>query len=99
MRVHISCYLAAWAKTHAVRIQFIQPGKPAQNGFVERFNRTYREEVLDAYLLDEARRITAEWLQDYNTIRPHAALGNQTPYEYSANLENVYLSVVQKTGA
>jgi len=55
--------------------------------------------VLDAYLLDEARRITAEWLQDYNTIRPHAALGNQTPYEYSANLENVYLSVVQKTGA
>jgi len=45
---------------HAVNIEYIQPGKPAQNGFVERFNRTYREEVLDAYLfssLNEARRI------------------------------------------
>jgi hypothetical protein len=59
----ISHHLAAWAEMHAVHIQFIQPGKPAQNGFIERFNRTYREEVLDAYLfssLDEARRITAE---------------------------------------
>jgi putative transposase len=53
--------MAGWARRYAVRIHFIQPGKPAQNGFVERFNRTYREDVLDAYLfnsLDEARRIT-----------------------------------------
>ena len=56
----ISHHMAAWAEQHAVKIEFIQPGKPAQNGFVERFNRTYREEVLDAYLfssLDEARRL------------------------------------------
>ena len=86
--------MAGWARRHAVRIHFIQPGKPAQNGFVERLNRTYREKVLDAYLfssLDEARRITAEWLIDYNSIRPHAALGNQTPYEYSAETVSVYL--------
>ena len=45
----ISHHMAGWARRHAVRIHFIQPGKPAQNGFVERFNRTYREDVLDAY--------------------------------------------------
>ena len=90
----ISHHMAAWAKMHAVQIEYIQPGKPAQNGFVERFNRTYREEVLDAYLfssLDEAGRITADWLQDYNAIRPHASLGNLTPYEYSAETVGVYL--------
>jgi len=90
----ISRHMVAWADQHAVNIEYIQPGKPAQNGFVERFNRTYREEVLDAYLfssLDEARRITADWLNEYNAIRPHASLGNLTPYEFAANLESVYL--------
>lgn len=89
----ISRKMAEWANQHAVRIHFIQPGKPAQNGFIERFNRTYREEVLDAYLfnsLNEARRITAEWLDEYNSIRPHAALGNKTPFELSSNLASVY---------
>jgi len=90
----ISHHMVVWADQHAVRIEYIQPGKPAQNGYVERFNRTYREEVLDAYIfnsLEEARRITANWLHEYNTIRPHAALGNLTPYEFAANLESVYL--------
>ena len=90
----ISHHMAAWAKMHSVQIHFIQTGKPAQNGFVERFNRTYREEMLDAYLfnsLDETRRITNEWLQEYNSIRPNASLGNKTPYEFSSNLESVYL--------
>jgi putative transposase len=90
----ISHHMVAWAEEHGVYIEYIQPGKPAQNGFVERFNRTYREEVLDAYVfssLDEARRITADWLHDYNSIRPHASLGNQTPYEYSIETLSVYL--------
>jgi len=89
----ISRHMLDWADQHAVKIEYIQPGKPAQNGFVERFNRTYREEVLDAYLfstLDEARSITADWLHEYNSFRPHASLGNQTPYEFAASLENVY---------
>jgi putative transposase len=90
----ISHHMAGWARRHAVRIHYIQPGKPAQNGFVERFNRTYREDVLDAYLfssLDEARRITFYWLEEYNSIRPHASLGNNSPYDFSSNLESVYL--------
>jgi len=72
----ISHHMVAWAEKHAVKIECIQPGKPAQNGFVERFNHTYREEVLNAYLftsLDDPRSITAEWLQDYNSICPQAS--------------------------
>jgi putative transposase len=82
----ISHQLARWAEKHHVTLAFIQPGKPAQNGYVERFNRTYREAVLDAYLfssLQEVRAITEDWLNDYNTIRPHAALDGLPPHQYA----------------
>ena len=71
-----------WAKKHNIVLQRIQPGKPAQNGYIERFNRTYREEVLDMYLfgdLKEVEEITASWLVDYNNERPHEALKNMPP--------------------
>jgi putative transposase len=58
-------------------LRYIQPGKPAQNGIIERFSRTYRTEVLNAYVfesLDQVREISAEWLQSYNDERPHDAL-------------------------
>lgn len=76
--------LAGWAERHNVHLDFIKPGKPMQNGFIERFNRTYREAILDRYLfskLDEVREQTAAWIKKYNEERPHEALGDQTPRE------------------
>lgn len=81
----ISRTLAAWAAEHQVHLAFIQPGKPTQNAYIERFNRTYREAVLDAYLFHtvaEVQAITENWLEEYNAIRPHAALGNVPPYQF-----------------
>jgi putative transposase len=82
----ISQRLAEWAQEHHVELAHIQPGKPAQNAYIERFNRTFREEVLDAYLFDdlqEVRAITEHWLYEYNTIRPHEALQGLTPKQYA----------------
>ena len=81
----ISQTMSDWADEHGVMLAFIQPGKPAQNAFIERFNRTYREAVLDAYLFDtvaEAQALTEEWLEEYNAVRPHEALGGVPPYRY-----------------
>ena len=74
-----------WAKANGMAIQYIQPGKPNQNAYIERFNRTYREEVLDQYLfarLEDVREATWQFLIDYNEHRPHNALGGMTPAEY-----------------
>lgn len=78
-----------WARNKGINIQYIQPGKPMQNGYIERFNRLYREAVLDAYLffdLYQVRLLTEEWMEEYNYKRPHESLGNLTPYEWKSNL-------------
>ena len=80
--------LTTWATEHHVALDFIEPGKPAQNGFIERFNRTYREEVLNLYSfssLTEVRTLTEQWLEMYNTVRPHAALLGATPCAFAAS--------------
>jgi putative transposase len=89
--------LALWSKDNAIEIQFIQPGKPMQNGYIERFNRLYREAVLDAYLffeLNEVRTLTEEWMEEYNNRRPHESLQNQTPNEWKINLLNQQKSLI-----
>ncbi len=74
----------AWAKANGVALQYIQPGKPNQNAYIERFNRTFREEVLDPHLfarLDDVREAAHWWMIEYNELRPHDSLGDQTPAE------------------
>jgi putative transposase len=68
-----------------VDLEFIQPGKPTQNSYIERFNKTYREKVLDFYLfksLTEVKDITENWRRQYNEERPHESLGDLTPTEF-----------------
>lgn len=77
--------LDLWAREQGINLQYIQPGRPMQNGYIERFNGSYRKEILDAYLffdLDEVRTLTEEWIEEYNQRRPHEALNNLTPNEW-----------------
>lgn len=78
----ISHKLEAWCNANRVELGFIQPGKPTQNAYIERCNRSIREELLSPWIfesLDEVRRKADEWMHDYNTARPHKALGYLTP--------------------
>lgn len=78
-----------WAKEDGAAIQHIQPGKPNQNTFIERFNCTYRDEKLNQYLftsLEHVREATWQWMLEYNEERPHDSLGDLTLVE--ARLQN-----------
>ena len=82
----ISNIFKKWADQNNIFIQYIQPGKPAQNSFIERFNRTYREDILDMYIFEnisEVSEITNKWVRFYNSERPHESLGNRTPSGYA----------------
>lgn len=87
--------LALWAREKGVTLQFIQPGRPMQNGYIERFNRLYREAVLDAYLffdLYQVKQLTEEWMEEYNHRRPHEALSNMTPAEWNSKTNNTEIT-------
>jgi len=82
--------LADWAQKHGVELVPIEPGKPTQNAYIERFNRTFRGEVLDVYAfsdLDEVRDESTRWRYGYNHDRPHLSLDRQTPASYLARHE------------
>jgi putative transposase len=77
-----SVKVQAWCESNGVELKFIQPGKPNQNAFIERFNRTFRSEVLNAYIfetLEEVRDVAWWWMIAYNEERPHEALGGLPP--------------------
>lgn len=81
--------LDEWAYEHGVSLDFIQPGKPVQNPFVESFNGKMRDECLNVHWftdLDEARSMIEEWRRDYTQVRPHSSLGNRTPSEFAQAL-------------
>lgn len=80
-----------WAEDKNIKIDFIQPGSPYQNAFIERFNRTYREDILDLYLfssLQEVKDLTTEWINLYNYERPHDSLNDMTPVAYKTAVQN-----------
>ncbi len=85
----ISDKLDIWCKENKVQLVFIQPGKPMQNGYVERLNGSLRRELLNAYVfrtLSEVRQKVTDWMDDYNNHRPHDALNNKTPKEVYAGI-------------
>lgn len=80
-----------FAQMHEIEFKYIQPGKPTQNAYIERFNKTYRQAVLDAYIfdtLDEVREETDKFIQDYNYIRPHDSLEGLSPIIFKQKYEN-----------
>jgi putative transposase len=80
----VSRAMDAWAYAHDVRLEFIRPGKPVENAFIESFNGRLRDECLNAHVFDspvEAQRVLDAWRHDYNHVRPHSALQDRTPVE------------------
>ena len=73
---------SGWCNKNEISIKYIQPGKPMQNGYIERLNRTFREDVLDAYqfeTLEELRILSDEWQYTYNHYHPHKSLNRKPP--------------------
>ena len=88
-----------WADQNGVAWHYIDPGKPTQNAFIESFNGSLRDELLNEEIfdtLDDARWKLAIWRYDYNNVRPHSSLGNKTPAEARRTLE---ISEVSASGA
>jgi putative transposase len=86
----ISKALDQWAYENGVRLDFISPGKPVENAFIESFNASLRKECLNVHwfwTLEEAREKIEQWRKEYNETRPHSSLGNLTPHEFVDNLE------------
>ncbi|CAB3767220.1 transposase [Burkholderia paludis] len=81
----VSKALDAWAHKHGVKLQFIGPGKPVENAHIESFNGRLREECLNQHAfvsLDDARKRIDAWRTDYNSVRPHSALGQLAPDQF-----------------
>ncbi len=79
-----------WCEDHGIVIDYIEPGKPNQNAYIERFNRTFRHEVLNAYVFEslrQVRQITRDWIHEYNEERPHDSLGKIPPAMFRRQTE------------
>jgi putative transposase len=77
-----------WAYTNSVHLDFIRPGRPVENGYIESFNGKLRDECLNVevfFTLGGARHTLALWREDYNQHRPHSALDDRTPAEFAAS--------------
>jgi putative transposase len=86
----ISRSLDLWAYFNGVKLDFSRPGKPTDNAVIESFNGRLRDECLNQHWflsLDEAKRLTEAWREDYNRVRPHASLGQRTPFEFARRVD------------
>jgi len=93
----ISEQLSQWADKNQVDIRFTQPGKPTQNGLIERLNGTLRKECLNLEWFESLEHLNEElqnWWHTYNNIRPHSAIGYQTPLQMEIQNQNLYFRVV-----
>lgn len=87
----ISKKLREWCKGKSIKLKYIEPGKPVQNAFIERFNRIFREDILDAYWfedLEQLRVIAEQWRYDYNHNHPHKSLDGLSPVTYLTQAVN-----------
>ncbi len=85
----------AWAYGHGIQLDFIRPGRPVENGYIESFNGRLRDECLNVevfFTLEDAREKLERWRQDYNRVRPHSALGDQAPAQFAASRSESPLS-------
>lgn len=93
----ISNKLKKWADDNQVEIRFIQPGKPTQNGLIERLNGTLRKECLNLEWFESIEQLNEhlqEWWKTYNTIRPHSSIGYKTPQQMETENPNLYFKLV-----
>ncbi|HQU61250.1 MAG TPA: integrase core domain-containing protein, partial [Saprospiraceae bacterium] len=93
----ISQRLEEWAKQHHIELRFIQPGKPTQNGLIERLNGTLRTECLNLEWFKSMEQLNEqiqEWSVVYNTIRPHSSIDFKTPDEMEQLNQNLYFKAV-----
>ena len=88
----ISRKLDAWAYYYGVKLDFIRPGKPVENAFVESFNGRLRDECLNTNIfnsLSDVQEKLESWLKDYNVTRPHSGIGNLSPAEFAERFNNL----------
>lgn len=87
----ISKVFMNWCQSKHIEIKYTQPGKPMQNGYVERFNRFYREDILDAYYFNDIhqlRILSENWREDYNMNHPHDSLAKKSPREFMPRFDD-----------
>lgn len=88
---YISSTLANWARSQGIKLDYIQPGKPQQNAYIERYNRTVRYDWLNQHLFDsiaEVQEYATQWMWHYNHERPNMGLGGITPKQKLKLLNN-----------
>ena len=98
----ISHRLQQWCEQNKITLQYIQPGEPTQNAYIERNNGSLRRELLDAYMfttVKEVRQMTQDWQMDYNHYRPHKALKYETPVGYHKKWLNRNMELNEGDGA